>query len=75
MAETTEEAHMPIPRRGMVLLATTLSFGIAAFLVVALRVGFRASRRTLSISDYCITLAVVSHYAFHVIMVCTNLNV
>lgn len=41
------------------MLGTTLAFGIAAFLVVSLRLGFRAMHRKLGISDYSIAAAVV----------------
>ena len=48
------------PYKGNILLGTTLAFGILAFLVVTLRVVFRATRRKIGISDYCIATAMVS---------------
>jgi hypothetical protein len=44
--------------RGNILLGCTLGFGIAAFLFVTLRLGFRASRRAIGPSDWCIGIAV-----------------
>jgi hypothetical protein len=48
------------PYKGNILLGTTLAFGISAFLVVTLRVTFRATRRKIGPSDYCIATAMVS---------------
>ncbi|KIN07128.1 hypothetical protein OIDMADRAFT_139776 [Oidiodendron maius Zn] len=50
------------PFRGNILLGTTLAFGISAFLVVTLRVVFRASRRKIGISDYCIASAMLMSF-------------
>lgn len=54
-----EFSRQPVPPRGQILLGTCLSFGITAFLIVLLRVVFRFSRQKFTISDVCISLAVV----------------
>lgn len=46
--------------RADVVIGTTLAFGIAATLVVMLRVGYRAAKRTINMSDWCIIIACVS---------------
>lgn len=46
--------------RGAVLLSTSLAFGIISTLVVMLRIAYRLAKRTTTISDLCIALAMVS---------------
>ncbi|CEJ90320.1 hypothetical protein VHEMI06111 [[Torrubiella] hemipterigena] len=60
MMDEEEFSRQPVPPRGQILLGTCLSFGITAFLVVLLRVVFRFSRQKFTISDVCISLAVVA---------------
>jgi hypothetical protein len=46
--------------RADVVLGTSLAFGIAATLVVILRISYRASKRLINASDWCIIIAAVS---------------
>ena len=60
----TRPPSMAAAFKGNLLLGTTLAFGIAAFLVVTLRVVFRATRRKIGVSDYCILAAMVGSRHF-----------
>ncbi len=45
--------------RGWILLGNTLAFGITTVCMVALRIGYRRSKRWLDASDWCIAIALV----------------
>lgn len=51
-----------IPARGQVLLGTAIAFGAASFIVVTMRLVFRASQRKIGISDWCIGIAMVCFF-------------
>ena len=48
-----------IPPRGQVLLGTAIAFGAASFIIVTMRLVFRALQRKIGISDWCIGIAMV----------------
>ncbi|KAH8804536.1 hypothetical protein F5884DRAFT_417189 [Xylogone sp. PMI_703] len=53
-------SHLPGPFNGGILTGSCLGFGIAAFIVVSIRIWFRVWKRTIGISDYCIIISVIT---------------
>ena len=48
-----------LPDRGPILLETALTFGILTFCVVTFRLAFRAHKRWIDGSDWCLAIALV----------------